>query len=79
MAFCGTKLSPETWYQENIPIYIGNWLLPSVEEHDNPYSTDVYTVKYGTVGIGSNTFKRANINKIYLPDTVKVIGDSAFY
>jgi hypothetical protein len=31
MAFCGTKLIPEVWYQENTPIYIGNWLLPSVE------------------------------------------------
>jgi hypothetical protein len=80
MAFYGTKLNPETWGRGSTPIYIGNWLLSSVGEgYHDPYSTDVYTVKYGTVGIGPKTFEYANVNKIYLPDTVKVIGDFAFY
>jgi hypothetical protein len=38
----------------------------------------VYTVKYGTVGIGMNTFSNAYVNKIHLPNTLRVIDDEAF-
>ena len=73
----GIYFDPNNWSDQ--ALYIGKFLIkysgPEFEESHFPFS-----IKSGTVCIADGAFSDNDcLNKIIIPDTVKIIGESAFY
>lgn len=79
--FNSTKLFDEGLESEADFIYADNWLIAcnaAVRETMEELTVD--TLKEGTVGIADEVFySAAHLKSVVLPETVKAIGDYAFY
>ncbi|MBQ8322570.1 MAG: leucine-rich repeat protein [Clostridia bacterium] len=61
---------------ENGVLYLDGWLL----EAKDKVVSGKYTIKAGTVGIGSNAFYNCDyLTSVTIPDSVTSIGGYAFY
>jgi len=75
----------------NTLYYLGNWLIGAQEDEDDSDAVDLSfkgpivninpeTFNAGTVGIADLVLQRCPLlNKVVLPDSIKYIGDYAFY
>lgn len=72
-AFYGTPYIRDKNNWSNGALYIGKFLI----ETDSSLP-DEYTVKDGTLAIACNAFEFGSVKKLIIPDSVKIIGNSAF-
>ncbi len=74
-AFIRTKIYTDT-ERENGVLYFGNHLI---DYKDDGSGEKELTVKNGTVCIARSAFRDAKLDKINLPESVRAIGNLAFY
>lgn len=74
-AFHNTKLLNDKTYWENGALYINNHLIATDDSIG-----EMYRVKTGTVHIAGSAFNgRQELGSVFIPKSVQVIDDSAFY
>lgn len=82
ITYIGTAAFIGTGWMENQPegdVYIGKWLLHIRTKNSNRVEGDI-VIKDGTVGLAGNLLaKQEALTGVTLPNSLKYIGDEAFY